>query len=79
MTAYKADSIGIHKKEVDEILEKKFDEKMNVDEAIHLAVECLRTTQEEKLIAENMEISYVTTRAKQCVTLPDREVAKHLK
>jgi len=79
MTAYQADSIGIHKKEVDEILEKQFDEKMDVDSAIHLAVEALRATQEEKLVAENMEISYVTTRTKRCVTLPDREVAKHLK
>jgi proteasome alpha subunit len=79
MTAYKADSIGIHKKEVDEILEKKFDEKLSVDEAVRVAVDALRTTQEEKLITENMEISYVTTRTKKCVTLPDKEVAKFLK
>ncbi len=79
MTAYKADSIGVHKKEVDEILEKKYDDKMTVDEAISLAVHALRTTQEEKLIAENMEISYVPTSTKQCITLPDKEVAKHLK
>ncbi len=79
MTAYKADSIGVHKKEVDEILEKKFDEKFPLDDAIHLAVDALRATQEEKLVAENMEISYVTTKTKKCITLPDKEVAKHLR
>ena len=79
MTAYKADSIGVHKKEVDEILERRHTDKLTLDEAIHLAVSALRSTQEEKLIAENMEISYVTTKERKCVTLPDREVAKHLK
>lgn len=79
MTAYKADSIGIHKKEVDEILEKKFDDKMSLDHAISLAVHALRSTQEEKLVAENMEISYVPTSTKKCITLTDKDIAKHLK
>ncbi|MBN1170324.1 archaeal proteasome endopeptidase complex subunit alpha [Candidatus Micrarchaeota archaeon] len=79
MTAYKADSIGIHKKEVDEILEKKHDDKLTLDEAIHIAVLALRSTQEEKLVAENMEIAYVTTKGRKCITLPDKDIAKYLK
>jgi proteasome alpha subunit len=79
MTAYRADSIGVHKKEVDEILEKKHDEKLGIDEAIKVALTALRSTQEEKLIPENVEISYVTTKTRKCITLPDRDVARHLK
>jgi proteasome alpha subunit len=79
MTAYKADSIGVHKKEVDELLESKYDERLALHDAIHLAVEALRATQEEKLAAENVEISYVTKKDMKCVTLPDKDVAKHLK
>jgi len=79
MTAYKADSIGAHKKEVDEILEAKYHEKLDLEEAIKLCVDALRATEEERLQAENVEISYVPTKTGRCVSLPDREVGKHLK
>lgn len=79
MTAYKADSIGANKKEVDEILEAKYDEKLALDDAIRLCVEALRKTQEAKLLQENVEISYVTVKTKKCVTLPDKEIGKYLK
>ncbi|MEW6722646.1 MAG: archaeal proteasome endopeptidase complex subunit alpha [Candidatus Micrarchaeota archaeon] len=79
MTAYKADSIGANKKEVDEYLESKYDEKLIMDDAIKLCVDSLRKTQEEKLLPENVEISYVTVKSKKCVSLPDKEVSKYLK
>ncbi|NYZ73571.1 archaeal proteasome endopeptidase complex subunit alpha, partial [Candidatus Micrarchaeota archaeon] len=79
MTAYKADSIGANKKEVDELLEAKYDEKLTLDESIKLCVDALRKTQEEKLQQENVEISYVTVKAKKCITLPDKEVGKYIK
>jgi proteasome alpha subunit len=79
MTAYKADSIGANKKEVDEYLESKYDEKMPLDDAIRLCVESLRKTQEEKLMQENVEISYATQKTKKVVSLPDKEVGKYLK
>lgn len=79
MTAYKADSIGIHKKEVDEILEKKYSEKLSLKEAILLAIKALKETHEEKLTPESMEISFVTTKEKKCVYLSDKEIAKYLK
>jgi len=78
MTAYKADSIGANKKEVDEILEDKYNEKHSVDEAIGVCVEALRATQEEKLQPENMEISYVPAKTMKCAVLSDKEVAKYL-
>jgi proteasome alpha subunit len=79
MTAYKADSIGANKKEVDELLESKYDEKLTLDESIKLCVDALRKTQEEKLQPENVEISYVTVKAKKTITLPDKDVGKFLK
>jgi proteasome alpha subunit len=78
MTAYKADSIGANKKEVDEILEDKYDDKLSVDDAIGVCVRALRETQEEKLIPENMEISFVPTKTRKCSVLTDKQVAKYL-
>ena len=79
MTAYRADSIGANKKEVDELLEKGYKDTILMDDAIKLAIEAIKTTQEEKLQAENVEISYVLSKTKKCVNLTDKEVAKHLK
>lgn len=79
MTAYKADSIGANKKEVDEILEKRYKENMTTQDAIQLALDAIRGTQEEKLLAENVEISICDLKSKKCKSLHDREVGKHLK
>jgi len=79
MTAYKADSIGANKKEVDEMLEKHYKDTMGVDEVVELALEALRKTQEEKLAQENVEISLCEMKSKKCRTLTDKEVAKYLK
>ncbi|MFH1785495.1 MAG: archaeal proteasome endopeptidase complex subunit alpha [Candidatus Micrarchaeota archaeon] len=79
MTAYTADSIGANKKEVDEYLESKYSAKMTLDDSIKLCVDALRKTQEAKLLQENVEISYVTTKTKKCVSLPDKDVGKYLK
>jgi len=79
MTAYKADSIGASKKEVDEIIERKYKETMLLDDAVKLAIESLKRTQDEGLNAENVEISLVSAKTKKHKSLSDREVAKYLK
>jgi len=79
MTAYKADSIGASKKEVDEILEKKYRENITMEEAIKLAVEALKKTQEEKLNPENVEISVISASTKKHKALSDKEVSKYIK
>ncbi|MDO8554604.1 MAG: archaeal proteasome endopeptidase complex subunit alpha [Candidatus Micrarchaeota archaeon] len=79
MTAYKADSIGSGKKEVDEILEKNYRESMTLEEAVFLAIEALKKTQEEKLLPENIEISTIDVKSKKTYCLNDKEVAKYLK
>lgn len=79
MTAYKADSIGAHKKEVDEALEKNFKETISVDDAIKIAMDAIKSTQDEKVVPENIEISYVPMKTKKMVSLSDKEIAKYLK
>ncbi|MGV8085057.1 MAG: archaeal proteasome endopeptidase complex subunit alpha [Candidatus Bilamarchaeum sp.] len=79
MTAYKADSIGANKKEVDELLEKNYKDSLTIEEAIKVAVDAIKGTHEEKILPENMEISYISIKSKKLVSLSDKEVAKYLK
>ncbi|HNT61020.1 MAG TPA: hypothetical protein PKJ97_03525, partial [Candidatus Bilamarchaeaceae archaeon] len=67
------------KKEVDELLEKKFDRKMEIKDAIGIAVEALKQTSETKLTAENVEVRYATKGSPKFIPMPDREIAKYLK
>lgn len=79
MTAYKADSIGANKKEVDEFLEKNYRETITLDEAITLAINALKKTQEEKLAPENMEVLCISSKTKKCESLNEKEITKYLK
>jgi len=79
MTAYKADSIGADKKEVDEILEKHYKETLTIEEAIKIAVGALKKTREETLIPDNMEIGYASITDKKFVTLNEKQIAQYLK
>lgn len=78
MTGFNADSVGSAKKEVDEILEKGYKEGMALDDTIALAVGALKKTSEEKLLPENVELSYVDSKRK-FTTMSGKEVAKYLK
>jgi proteasome alpha subunit len=79
MTGFMADSIGSGKKEVDEIIEKGYKAGMGMDDAIALALVALKKTNEEKLLAENVEISYINGQSRKFMSLGDKEIAKYLK
>ena len=79
MTGYYADSIGNAKKEVDELLEKKFDRKMEIKEAVGVAVDALKKTSETRLTADNVEVRFATTAQPAFMPMPEKEVAKYLK
>ena len=79
MTAYKADAVGASKKEVDEILEKRYKETMVLDDVVKLAIDSLKRTQEEKLTIDNVEISLVSAKTKKHKSLTDKEVGRYLK
>lgn len=78
MTSYKADSIGASKKEVDEILEKKYKDGMETDAAIKLGIEALKRTQEEALHPGNLEILVIEAGTKKNQSLGEKEIMKHL-
>jgi len=59
MTAYKADSIGAGKKEADKILEKEYDDRMSLKDALKLGVKVIKKVTNSKLGNHNVEISYV--------------------
>ena len=73
------DSLPVLHKEVDEILERKYKDSMTTTDAVQLAIDALRETQEEKLLQENVEITICDLKSKTCKSLPDKEVGKHLK
>ncbi len=79
MTAYKADSIGANKKEVDDFLEKGYKDSLTVPEAIKLALDAIRETQEEKITPENLEVSYIVSKEKCCFSMNEKEIHKLLK
>lgn len=79
MTGYFADSIGNAKKEVDELLEKKFDRKMDIKDAVGVAVEALKQTSESKLTADNVEVRYATVSSPKFVFMGEKEIAKYMK
>lgn len=79
MTGYYADSVGNAKKEVDEFLEKKFDRKMDIKDAIGIAVDALKQTSETKLTADNIEVRFATVSSPKFVPMSEKEIAKYLK
>jgi len=78
MTAYKADSIGASKKEVDEILEKKYKDNMETDAVIKLGIEALKRTQEEALHPGNLEILVIEAGTKKNKSLDEKEIMRYL-
>ncbi len=78
MTAYKADSIGASKKEVDEILEKKYKDGMETDAVIKLGIEALKRTQEEALHPGNLEILVIEAGTKKNQSLGEKEIMRYL-
>ncbi len=76
MTAYHADSIGSAKKEVDEYIEKKYRHDMTTEEAIKLAVEALKKSEEREI---NLEIAYIPVSTAKYTPLSEKEIMKYIK
>ena len=78
MTGYYADSIGSAKKEVDAYLEKNYDEKMKVEEAIRVGVDALKKTSETKITENDLEIAYMVKGEKKFRVLGPNEIKAFL-
>ncbi|MEM4215505.1 MAG: hypothetical protein QXD51_00290, partial [Candidatus Anstonellales archaeon] len=78
MTGYYADSIGSAKKEVDAYLEKHYDEKMKIEDAIRIGVDALKKTSETKITEEELEIAYMVKGEKKFRVLGENEIKAFL-
>jgi proteasome alpha subunit len=79
LTGYKADAIGIGKKEVDEYFEKEYKESMKVDDAISLAVKALKKSGDLQIKPDTIEIAVATMKKKEFSVLSPKEVESYLK
>ena len=79
MTGYFADSVGNAKKEVDEILEGRYSRTLEFKEAVSVALGALKETSELKLLPENVEVWYATTKKPVFKEMSVKEIAKLLK
>ncbi|MCS7131262.1 MAG: archaeal proteasome endopeptidase complex subunit alpha [Hadesarchaea archaeon] len=79
VAAYKAQAIGGGATTVTELLERKYDEAMSLDDAILLALEALRGVVEGELEPEKVEMAVVPAKTKKFAKLTTEEIAKYVK
>ncbi|MEM3362496.1 MAG: archaeal proteasome endopeptidase complex subunit alpha [Candidatus Anstonellaceae archaeon] len=79
LTGYLACAIGADKKEVEEFLEKEYDEKIKLESAVSLALEALKKNSELKPTTKNIEIATCSVSTKKFVFLQEKEIEKYLK
>lgn len=79
VAAYKCQAIGGGAQTVTELLERKYDEKLSLDEAIILALEALRTAIEGDLGTDNVEMAVIPTKTGSFEKLSSEELAKYIK
>jgi len=75
---YKATALGMNNEKARELLEKKYRQDIELDEAIKLSVETIRTAYQNELKAENINISVITAASKTFKKLEDEEIKKYL-
>jgi len=75
---YKATALGMNNEKAREILEKKYKQDIELNEAIKLSVETIRTAYQNEIKAENINVSVITTASKVFKKLEDEEIKKYL-
>jgi len=76
VAAYKAQAIGGGTATVTEFLERRYDEKMPLDDAILLALEALRTVIEGEINPEKVEMAAIPSKTKKFKKLSTENLAK---
>ena len=79
VVAYKAQAIGGGAPTVVEIFEKRYDEKMGIDNAIVLALEALRAVSEGEFDATKVEVAVIPAETKRFEKLSIEEISKYVK
>ncbi len=75
---YRATAIGTGRNAVIEIFEDKYDDNINLDEAIDLALEALYKATEEKISETTVEIAVIDSKTKAFKKFSSEEVKKHI-
>lgn len=73
-----ASAIGSKKKEVEEIFKEGYDEEIEFDDALELAVKGLSDVTEEEVSHKNVHISYIDKDEKEFKRLPSEELENRL-
>jgi len=76
--SYKATAIGRGEQKIEEILEKKYSEKMALEDAVLLALEALRDSTTDKLSAKNFDVAVIPTSTRTFRKLSESEVEELL-
>lgn len=79
VAAYKAQAVGGGAQTAVGIFEKGYDEKMDLDGAILLALEALRAVAEEEFGADKVEIAIIPTKTKRYEKLSIEEISKYVR
>jgi len=79
VAAYKAHAIGGGEPTVREIIERKYDENMEMDNAILLGLEALREIIEGEIQPDKVETAIIPTKTKKFRKLASDDIAKYIK
>ncbi|MGQ9788141.1 MAG: archaeal proteasome endopeptidase complex subunit alpha [Candidatus Hadarchaeaceae archaeon] len=79
VAAYKCQAIGGGAQTVTDFLEKKYDEKLSLEDAILLALESLRLVVEGDFTEDNVEMAVIPVKTGRFKKLSNEEIAKYVK
>ena len=77
-TGYKATAIGNGRKEAEAVIAKEYTEKMNIEDALKLAMKALKQAVEGKVDVKNIEAAVITLKEKKMKYLETEEIKKYL-
>ena len=76
--AYKAVAIGRNAEEANRMLEEQYIEGLNMDEAVHLAVQAVQTASGDGLKPIDIRVAVIPVESKTMRMLSEEEVGKHI-
>ncbi|MBC7218583.1 MAG: archaeal proteasome endopeptidase complex subunit alpha [Hadesarchaea archaeon] len=79
VAAYKCQAIGGGAQTVTDFFEKRYDEKLSLEDAILLALEALRQVVEGDFTEENVEMAVIPVKTGRFEKLSNEEIAKYIK
>jgi proteasome alpha subunit len=79
VAAYKSQAIGGGAPTVTEFLERRYDEKMSLDDVVILALEALRAVIEGELDPYKVEVAVIPSKTKRFEKLSSEDLAKYMK